>query len=74
MVDLLLVLSKFAYLLSATLSVGFLIAIVFFAPNQNGLIRDEHLNLRNKSAKAAWVWAGSSAIFILATLASVLDV
>ena len=74
MVDLLLVLSKFAYLLSATLSVGFLIAIVFFAPNQNGLIRDEHLNLRNKTAKAAWVWAGSSAIFILATLASVLDV
>ncbi|MFM8620651.1 MAG: cytochrome c oxidase assembly protein [Candidatus Nanopelagicaceae bacterium] len=74
MVDLLLVLSKFVYLLSATLTAGFLIAIVFLANNLNGLIRSEHKNLRKKVAVAAWVWAFSSALFILATLASVLDV
>ena len=72
--DLLLVLSKFIYLLSATLTVGFLIAIVFFAQNQNGLIRNTHLTLRNKVAAVAWIWAGSSSIFILATLASILNV
>ncbi|MFM8447927.1 MAG: hypothetical protein ACKN92_07180, partial [Candidatus Nanopelagicaceae bacterium] len=53
---------------------GFLIAIVFLANNHNGFIRSEHKNLRNKVAVAAWVWAFSSALFILATLASVLDV
>ena len=74
MVDLLLVISKFVYLLSATLTIGFLIAIVFLANNQNGLIRNEHKNLRNKVTVAAWVWVVSSALFILATLASVLDV
>ena len=53
---------------------GFLLAVTFFAKNQNGLVRSEHLNLRKKAAITAWIWAGGSALFIVATLASVLDV
>ena len=74
MVELLLIISKFFYLLSATLTIGFLLAISFFTKNQNGLLRNENLNLRKKAAITAWIWSVSSALFILATLASVLDV
>ena len=74
MVELFLIISKFLYLLSATLTIGFLLAISFFTKNQNGLIRIENLNLRKKAAITSWIWASSSALFIVATLASVLDV
>ena len=74
MVELLLIISKFFYLLSATLTIGFLLAISFFTKNQNGLLRNENLDLRKKAAITAWSWSVSSALFIVATLASVLDV
>ena len=74
MVEILLIISKFLYLLSATLTIGFLLAISFFTKNQNGLLRNQNLNLRKKAAITAWIWSVSSALFILATLASVLDV
>ena len=74
MVELLLAVSKFVYLLSATLTIGFLLAITFFAKNQKGIISSSHLVLRKRAVITAWIWASSSALFILATLASVLDV
>lgn len=74
MVDFLLTISKFTYLLSATLTVGFLLTLVFFVTNNHGAIKAEHLSIRKKVSIAAWIWLGSSMVFILATLASVLDV
>jgi putative copper resistance protein D len=74
LVELTLTLSKFTYLLSATLTIGYLLAIVFFAKNLHGYIREEHKALRSKAAIAAWIWAAATVIYIVATLASVLDV
>jgi len=74
LVDLILPLSKFIYLFSATLVVGLLLALIFFAKNDHGFIRTEHLSIRKKASIAAWIWTLASAIFIVATLASVLDV
>ena len=74
MVELTLTLSKFTYLLSATLTIGFLLAIIFFAKNFHGHIRENHKTLRSKAGIAAWIWAAATVIYIVATLASVLDV
>ena len=74
LLEIILTASKFTYLVSATLTIGFLLAITFFANNKQGTIRSEHLTIRNKVSIASWVWAGSSALFVVATLASVLDV
>ena len=74
MVELTLTLSKFTYLLSATLTIGFLLAIIFFAKNLHGYIREEHKALRSKAGISAWIWAATTVIYIVATLASVLDV
>jgi hypothetical protein len=69
LVELTLTLSKFTYLLSATLTIGFLLAIIFFAKNLHGYIREEHKALRSKAAIAAWIWAAATVIYIVATLA-----
>lgn len=74
LVEITLTLSKFIYLLSATLTIGYLLSTVFFAKNLHGRIREEHEPLQNKAAKAAWTWSATTAIFIVASLASVLDV
>ena len=73
MVSSLLVLSKFLYLASATLTIGHLLLLIFFVRNTAGSIRDEYLFLRNRIARFAWVWLFSTIVFILATLASILD-
>ena len=74
MVNFLLATSKFTYLLSATLTVGFLLTVVFFTKNNHGLISEKNPSIKSKISLSAWVWALSSTIFIIATLASVLDV
>ena len=74
MVEIILTLSKFIYLLSATLTIGFLLAIVFFAKNLHGKIREEHKTLIAKAGLAAGVWSAATAVFIVATLASILEV
>lgn len=74
MVDLVLAISKFTYLLSATLCIGYLLLLIFFASNYKGEIRTENLTLRKNASLAAWIWFVSSTIFIISTLASVLDV
>ena len=74
LVDLILSASKFLYLLSQTLTVGFLLTLIFFAKNENGKIRIEHLVIRKRISKAAWVWFAATLIFIIATLASILEV
>jgi len=74
LVEIILTLSKFIYLLSATLTIGFLLAIVFFAKNLHGKIREEHKTLIAKAGIAAGVWSAATAVFIVATLASILEV
>lgn len=74
MVDLVLSVSKFTYLLSATISVGFLLVLIFFTLNNHGEINKDNLDLRKKAAIAAWIWFASSGLFTIATLASVLEV
>lgn len=74
MIQTLLTLSKFVYLLSATLTIGQLLTAAFFTKNSQGLIRVENKHLLHKASLAAWVWFVSSVVFIVATLASVLEV
>ena len=74
LIQTLLTLSKFIYLLSATLTIGQLLTAAFFTKNSQGLIRVENKNLLYKASLAAWVWFVSSVVFIVATLASVLEV
>lgn len=74
MVDLVLIVSKFTYLVSATLCIGYLLVLIFFVHNLQGEIRKENLVLRKNASLVAWLWFASSTIFIIATLASVLDV
>ena len=74
MVDLVLTVSKFTYLVSATLCIGYLLVLIFFVHNHQGEIKKENLVLRKNASLAAWFWFASSSIFIIATLASVLDV
>lgn len=74
MVDLILTISKFTYLTSAILVVGFLLTLIFFIPNLNSEISSDIFPIRNKLVISAWTWFVSSIIFIVSTLASVLDV
>ncbi len=70
----LLTLSKFIYLLSATLTIGQLLSLAFFTKNTNGLIKPENKELIRRASTCAWIWFGSSTVFLIATLASVLEV
>ena len=74
MTEALLVLSKFIYLLSATLTIGQLLSLAFFIKNSNGLIKQENSDVVRKTSYSAWIWFGSSLVFLIATLASVLEV
>ena len=74
LVELILTLSKFLYLLSATLVIGQVLAAIFFAKNQQGTIENSDLPILKKASNYAWIWAGATALFIVATLASVLEV
>ena len=66
--------SKFIYLLSQTIVVGYLLALTFFAQNKEGNIREEHSRILKKLAISAWVWFISTSLFIVATLASILEI
>ena len=74
MTEALLVLSKFTYLLSATLTIGQLLSLAFFIKNSNGLINQENREIIRRASICAWIWFGSSLVFLIATLASVLEV
>jgi putative copper resistance protein D len=74
LVELLLTLSKFVYLLSSTLVIGQILAAIFFAKNQNGDIEPSDLRILKRASIFSWIWAGSTALFIISTLASVLEV
>lgn len=74
MLDLLLTLSKFAYLCAAVVSIGMLLVLVFFAKNDRGQIGASHLKIRKKLALASIIWAVATLIFIVATLSSILDI
>ena len=74
MTEIILALSKFTYLLSATLTIGQLLNLAFFTKNSKGLIKSENRDLISRASTWAWLWFGSSIIFLVSTLASVLDV
>ena len=74
LVELLLTLSKFVYLLSSTLVIGQILAAIFFAKNTEGRIEKSDLTLLKRAALFSWIWAGATALFIVSTLASVLEV
>ena len=73
MVSSLLVLSKFLYLASATLTIGHLLLLLFFLRNEAGALKEEYLYLRNRISRFAFIWSISTIVFVLATLASILD-
>ncbi|MFM1757560.1 MAG: hypothetical protein RL193_137 [Actinomycetota bacterium] len=73
MIDTLLILSKFTYLFSATITIGLLLNLVFFLKNENGRVPIEYASIKNRAAISALVWALSTIVFIVATLASILD-
>jgi len=73
LVSSILVLSKFLYLASATLTIGYLLLLLFFVRNTAGEIKEEYLYLRKRISQYALVWSISTILFILATLASILD-
>ena len=74
MVELLLNLSKFGYLLAGILTIGSLLAITFFATNEHGEIRNQFKSIKEKVSIFSLIYAVSTLIFIFATLASILDV
>jgi cytochrome c oxidase assembly factor CtaG/putative copper export protein len=73
LIDTLLILSKFTYLFSATITIGLLLNLVFFLKNENGRVPIEYASIKNRAAISALVWALSTIVFIVATLASILD-
>ena len=73
MIDTLLIISKFTYLFSATITIGLLLNLVFFLKNENGRVLNEYASIKKRAAISALVWALSSFVFIVATLASILD-
>ena len=73
MLDLIVTLSKFIYLSCAVLTIGFLIALIFFDYNQSGKIRNDHLGIRRKISYLAFAWFIATIIFIIATLATILE-
>lgn len=74
MLDLYLISSKYIYLISGTLTIGFIFALAFLAENRNGLIRDELYRLKTKIRILAFTWTLSTLIFIVATLANILEI
>ena len=74
MTETLLVISKFLYLASATATIGYLVALVFFAKNVKGKIRSELLAVRKRIAFLTLLWFTSTLIYIVASLASILDI
>ena len=73
MTEIILALSKFTYLLSATLTIGQLLNLAFFTKNSKGLIKSENRYLKSKASIWSLIWFGSSIIFLVSTLASVLE-
>jgi putative copper resistance protein D len=73
LLDLILVASKYLYLISGTLTIGFLLALTFFAENKNGIILDRFLVTKRKIRVLALTWSVSTFIYIFATLAEILE-
>lgn len=65
--------SKSLYLISATFTIGYLIAIIFFATNQNGRVKPQLVRIQKRIAIAAFFWAIATLIFIVSTLANLLQ-
>lgn len=73
MLNFILIVSKYIYLISGTLTIGFVLALAFFTENKNGIIRDELSILKTRIRILAFVWSLSTLTFIVATLAEILE-
>lgn len=74
MLDFILTGSKFLYLISGTLTIGFLLALAFLVRNQNGRILDVNFQIKSRIRGLSIVWFVSTTIFIVATLAEILEI
>ena len=74
MLDITLAFSKSIYLFSATLTVGFLLALTFLSPNSKGLIRSETQVIQSRIRLLSLIWLVSTLVFTVATLAEILEV
>ena len=74
MLDILLTGSKFIYLLSQTIVVGLFLALIFFAKNKDGYIQERYLGIGRRLSLFAWIWFSFTIVFIIATLASILEI
>jgi putative copper resistance protein D len=74
LLDLFLAGTKFSYLLFGTLTIGYLLALAFLATNQNGHIRHELLVIKTRIRVLAFLWFVATTLFIVATLAEILDI
>ena len=74
MLDITLAFSKSIYLFSATLTVGFLLALTFLSPNSMGLIRSETQVIQSRIRLLSLIWLVSTLVFTVATLAEILEV
>ena len=74
MLDITLAFSKSIYLISATLTVGFLLALTFLSPNSKGLIRSETQVIQSRIRLLSLIWLVSTLVFTVATLAEILEV
>ena len=74
LLDITLALSKYTYLITGTLTIGFLLSLTFLTPNYNGLIHHRTLAIAKRTRILAFIWSLSTLVFIVGTLAEILEV
>lgn len=74
MLDFILTFSKFLYLLSGTLSIGFLLALTFLVRNKNGKILNQYQIIKSRIRLLSMIWFLATSFFIIATLAEILEI
>ena len=74
LLDITLALSKYTYLITGTLTIGFLLSLAFLTPNYSGLIHHRTLAIAKRTRILAFIWSPSTLVFIVGTLAEILEV
>ena len=74
LLDITLALSKYTYIITGTLTIGFLLALTFLTPNSNGVIQNRNLIITKRARTLAFIWSLSTLVFIVGTLAEILEV
>ena len=74
LLDITLALSKYTNLITGTLTIGFLLSLTFLTPNFNGVIHHRTLAIAKRTRILAFIWSLSTLVFIVGTLAEILEV